>query len=185
LGITRPLGILRTPILLWIYLSTAGWHLRNVRVYVLWLLLTPLPFLLYLARMGQVTGDWLAPLHAQQPFFRGFAWPWITLFAPISPHPLLTPLEQFFVILFLVVALIACWRLPTAAYGLFVFVQILPFLFTGTLTSSLRYILVAVPVFIVLAQWGKVPLIDRLFQAFFFAVQIVLMIGWTQFYFIG
>ncbi len=100
------------------YLSRAGWRLRNVRANVLWLLLTPLPFLLYLAWMEQATGDWLAPLNAQQPFFRGFAWPWITLFAPISPHALITPLEQFFVTLFLVVAFIACWRLPSAAYGL-------------------------------------------------------------------
>jgi hypothetical protein len=98
---------------------------------------------------------------------------------------LITPLEQIFVALFLVVALVACWRLPSAAYGLWVLTLILPFLFTGTTTAALRYILVAAPVYIVLAQWGKNVLVDRLLQTFFFAIQIVLMVAWSQFYFLG
>jgi hypothetical protein len=185
LGITRPLGILMTPILVWLYLSAMQWRLRAVRANVLWLLLAPLPFLLYLAWMGQATGDWLAPLHAQQPYFRGFAWPWTTLFAPTHPHPILTPLEQFFVSCFLVIGVVACWRLPSAAYGLWVWALTLPFLFTGTTTSSLRYIMVAIPVYVVLAQWGRIVVLDRLLQLLFFAIQIVLMVAWSQFYFIG
>ena len=185
LSITRPLGILMTPVLLWMLLSAAQWRLGKLRANAIWLLLAPLPFLLYLAWMGQATGDWLAPMHAQQPFFRGFAWPWTTLFAPAHAHPLITPLEQILVGLFLVVAVIACWRLPSAAYGLWVLALTLPFLFTGTTTSSLRYILVAVPVYIVLAQWGRFALLDRLLQTLFFALQIVLMVAWSQFYFIG
>ena len=185
LSITRPLGVLITPALAWIYLSSLDWRIREVRANVLWLLLAPVPFLLYLAWMGQATGDWLAPLNAQQAFFRGFAWPWQTLFAPAHPHPLITPLEQFFLALFLIVATIACWRLPSAAYGLWVWALTLPFLFTGTTTSSLRYIVVAFPVYIVLAQWGKHVVLDRLLQLLFFAIQIVLMVAWSQFYFIG
>jgi hypothetical protein len=185
LTITRPLGILIAPILLWIYLSKAGWRISNVRANVIWLFMIPLPFLLYLAWMGQQTGDWLAPLHAQQPYFRGFAWPWTTLISPNYANAPLTQLEQLFVGFFLVVAFVACWRLPTAAYGLWVFALTLPFLFTGILSSSLRYILVATPVYIVLAQWGRVTMLNSLFQALFFAIQVVLMIAWSQFYFIG
>lgn len=185
MSITRPLGVLMTPTLLWLYLSTAGWNVRQVRANALWLLLAPLPFLLYLAWMGQATGDWLAPLNAQQTFFRGFAWPWQTLLTPTYPHPIITPLEQFFVGLFLVVAIVACWRLPSVAYGLWVVALTLPFLFTGTTTSSLRYIVVAAPVYLVLAQWGKVAALDRLLQTLFFAIQIVLMVAWSQFYFVG
>lgn len=185
LSLTRPLGILITPILLWMYLSAVGWRIRNLRPTILWLFLTPLPFLLHLTWMGQVTGDWLAPLHAQQPYERTFTLPWQTLLAPAFPDPWRTPLEQGFVLIFLVVAVIACWRLPSAAYGLWVLALILPFLFTGITSSALRYILVAVPVFVVLAQWGKRPEVDRLCQTLFFAIQIVLMVAWSQFYFIG
>ncbi len=185
LSITRPLGILIAPVLLWLYLDAARWRVANVRASVLWLLLVPLPFLLHLAWLGRATGDWLAPLTAQQPFFRGFAWPWTTLLTPTHPHPLLTPLEQLLVTGFLVVAVIGLWRLPSVAYALWVVALTLPFLFTGTTTSSLRYILVAVPVFVVLAQWGRFALVDRLLQGVFFALQVVLMIAWSQFYFIG
>jgi hypothetical protein len=185
LGITRPLGVLMTPVLLWLYFSAIQWRIGSVRANILWLLLAPLPFLLYLAWLGQATGDWLAPLNAQQPFFRGFAWPWTTLLDPTHTHPLLTPIEQSFLTLFLVVGLVACWRLPSAAYGLWVLALILPFLFTGTVTSSLRYILVAAPVYVVLAQWGRFAMLDRLLQMLFFAIQIVLMVAWSQFYFVG
>jgi hypothetical protein len=185
LGITRPLGVLLIPILGWIYLSAAGWRLSNLRFNLLWLLLAPLPFLLYLAWMGQATGDWLAPLNAQQAYFRGFAWPWETLLTPAYPDQWLTPLGQIFVLLFLVLGAIACWRLPSAAYGLWVLALIMPALFTGIMTSSLRFLLVAAPGFIVLAQWGKIPLLDRLCQSLFFALQIALMVAWSQFYFVA
>jgi hypothetical protein len=174
-----------TPVVLWIYLSAAQWRIRNLRANGLWLLLAPLPFLLYLAWMGQTTGDWLAPVNAQQAYFRGFAWPWTTFFAPNYAQAYLVSLEQVFVGFFLVVAIAAFWRLPNAAYGWWTLALIVPFLFTGALTSSLRYVLVAAPVYIVLAQWGRSPLLDRLLQTLFFAIQIVLMIAWSQFYFIG
>lgn len=185
LSITRPLGVLIAPVLLWLYLTSINWRMGNLRANVLWLLLIPVPFLLHLAWLGLATGDWLAPLNAQQPYFRGFAWPWTTLLAPTHSQPLITPLEQFFLWLFIVVGVVCCWRLPSAAYGLWVMALILPFLFTGTVTSSLRYILVAVPVYVVLAQWGRVTLLDRLLQFTFFAIQVVLMVAWSQFYFVG
>lgn len=184
LSLTRPLGVVMTPILLWFYLSAIGWQWRQIRVNVLWLGLAPLPFLLYLGWLGWMTGDWLAPINAQQPFFRGFAWPWQTLIEPINAQSRLISLEQFFVVGFLIVAIVSFWRLPNMAYGLWVIGLIMPFLFTGTLTSALRYILVAAPVFIVLAQWGKHALVDRLLQPTFFALQIMLMVAWSQFYFI-
>jgi hypothetical protein len=185
LGITRPLGIMMTPILFWFYLSAAGWRIQNLRAGGLWLFLAPVPFLIHLGWMGLATGDWLAPMHAQQAYFRGFAWPWTTLFAPNHSQPWITPLEQAFIMLFLVVALVACWRLPSAGYGLWVLALILPFLFTGITVSALRYVLVAVPVYVVLAQWGRVNTLDTLLQMLFFAIQIVLMVAWSQFYFIA
>lgn len=185
LGITRPLGVLIAPVLLWLYLSAAQWRFRNVRASVLWLFLIPVPFLLFLAWLGFVTGDWLAPMNAQQAFFRGFAWPWTTLLTPAYTHPVITPLEQFTIAAFLVVAVISWWRLPSMAYGLWVWALILPFLFTGTTTSSLRYILVAFPVYVVLAQWGRIAVVDHLLKTLFFAIQVILMIAWVRWYFIA
>jgi MFS family permease len=184
-GIARPLGVLLVPVLLWMALDMAGWRVNRLRINMAWLLLAPLPFLLYLAWMASATGDWLAPMHAQQSYFRDFAWPWQSLFAPKHAQPLLRPLEQFFLVLFLVAGIVALWRLPSAAYGLWVWASILPFLFTGTTVSSMRYVLGAVPVYIVLGLWGRNALLDRLLQNTFFAMQIVLMVAWSQFYFVG
>lgn len=185
LSITRPLGVLITPLLAWLYLSSVDWRFDKLRADFLWLLLTPLPFLLYLGWIGQNTGDFFAPVSAQQAFFRGFAWPWQTLLAPTNANLLMTPLEQVFVLLFLVIAVIACRRLPSAAYGLWVIALILPPLFTGAMTSFLRYILVAFPVFMILAQWGVRPAFDRFLQILLLALQIVLMVAWSQFYWVA
>lgn len=185
LTITRPLGILIVPLLVWLYLSRAQWRFSQVRAGLLWLLLPPLPFLLYLAWIGQNTGNYLAPLSAQQAYFRAFAWPWQTLVQPVYANLLMTPLEQGAALLFFVAALVACWRLPSAAYGLWALALIAPPLFTGTMTSFSRYILVAFPVFVVLAQWGARPTFDRFAQILLFALQVVLMVAWSQFYWVA
>ena len=185
LGITRPLGVLIAPVLVWLYMSSVEWRIDKIRANFLWLLLTPLPFLLYLVWIGQATGDFLAPVSAQQAFFRGFAWPWTTLLAPTKANFLMTPLEQSSVVLFLAVAVIACWRLPSAAYGLWVMALILPPLFTGTMTSFLRYLVVMVPIFVVMAHWGARPAIDRILQTVMLALQVVLMVAWSQFYWVA
>ena len=185
LGVTRPQGILIIPVLGWLYLTSIGWRLNKLRPSLLWLLIAPLPLLSFLGWVGQATGDFLAPISAQQTWKKVFAMPWTTLFAPLFPHPQITPLEQAAVLLFLVVAVIACWRLPSAAYGLWVLALILPALFTGILTSSLRYVVVCIPVFIVLAQWGARPTFDRILQMLFFAIQVALMVAWSQFYWVA
>jgi hypothetical protein len=184
LGITRPQGVLIIPLLIWIYFAACGWRLQNLRRDFAWLLLAPLPFLLFLAWIGQMTGNFLAPMQGQQAYGRTFTWPWITLVAPESPS-LLTPLEQVLVLLIIVAALVACWRLPSLAYGGWVFAVILPFLFTGVLWGSLRFLLGASPAFVVLALWGTRPVIDRFLQTLFFAIQIVLMVAWSQFYWVA
>ena len=105
--------------------------------------------------------------------------------APTKANFLMTPLEQFGVVLFLAVAVIACWRLPSAAYGLWVMALILPPLFTGTMTSFLRYLVVMVPIFVVMAHWGARPAIDRILQTVMLALQVVLMVAWSQFYWVA
>lgn len=185
LGVTRPQGILILPVLGWLYLTSIGWRLNRLHPSLLWLLITPIPLMLFLGWVGQATGDFLAPISAQQTWKKVFAMPWTTLFAPLFPNPQITPLEQAAVLLFIIVAVIACWRLPSAAYGLWVLGLILPALFTGILTSSLRYVVVCIPVFIVLAQWGARPTLDRILQMLFFAIQVALMVAWSQFYWVA
>ncbi len=184
-AVTRPLGILILIPLGWMYLEAAGWRLRGLRADAIWLLLAPLGFVAHLANLYRVTGDWLAFVHVQQAWFRGAAWPWETLLDPVYPNVLMTPLEQVLVVMVLVGGVMALFRLPSAAYGLYTLAIAVPPLFTGTLTSSARYHTALFPVMILLAAAGRHRSLDAIIQALFFAAQIVLMIAWSQFYWVA
>ncbi|HXF62153.1 MAG TPA: mannosyltransferase family protein [Caldilineaceae bacterium] len=185
LGATRPLGVLIVAPLAWMMVEAAGGRLRGLGREVLWLLITPLGLFAHLTHMYLLTGDFLAPMRVQQAFFRGAATPWQTLLHPVNAGILMTQLEQALTVLFLVGGVYACFRLPSAAYGLYTLSLVLPPLFTGTLTAVARYYMVAFPVFILLAASGRHPVIDRLLQTLFFAIQIVIMVAWSQFHFVA
>jgi hypothetical protein len=185
LGATRPLGVLIGLPLFWLYLDAAGWRLRAIRWDVLWLLLVPAGFLAHLWHIYAISGNWLAPIYAQQAFFRGATTPWTTLLDPVNPNIFLIQLEQVLTLVFLAGSIIACFRLPSAAYGLYGLMLVVPPLFTGTLTSNIRFYVTVFPVFILLALAGRSPLLDRPLQTLFFAVQIVLMVAWSQFYWVA
>jgi len=184
-GLTRPLGVLIVPALLWLYLDSIQWRWRAIRANVLWIVAAPLGMLAHLAYLYTLTGDFLAPLTVQAAFFRKATWPWITVFVPVDYSPLTGFIEQFVIVLFVVVAVIACWRLPSAAYGLFALGQIVPSLFTGLLSSQLRYNMAAITPFVLLALWGRHPVLDRLIQVLFFALQVLLMAAWSRFYWVA
>ncbi len=183
-GLTRPLGMLLVPALLWLYLDSIQWRWRSIRANVLWIVAAPLGILAHFTYLYFLTGDFLAALTNQASFAKQAAWPWTTLFAPINYNLLTGPVEQTTTILFLVAAVVACWRLPSMAYGLFALSQILPSLFTATLASQVRYNMLAVVPFVLLALWGRHPVLDRLIQFAFFALQVLFMAAWSQFYWV-
>lgn len=185
LALTRPLGILALPALLWIYLDSIGRQPRRIGWGLLWLLLVPTGLLLHLARLYQLTGDFLAPISVQQTYDRAMRWPWQTWLDPINPNYALTPQERVFILIFLVCAVIALVRLPSPGYGLYALALIGVPLFTGTLYGTLRFIMVAFPVYVILAQAGRHPLIDRTLQWGMFALQVLLMIAWSRFYWVA
>ena len=117
-------------------------------------------------------------------YFRGFAWPWTTLLTPTQFNQLSGPPEQVGTVLFLIVAIVALFRLPSPAYGLFALAIMAPALFTGTLTSVLRYNMMALAVLIMLGRWGRYRHVDRLIQISFFALQVLFVAAWSQFYWV-
>ena len=183
-ALTRPLGVLITPVLLWLYMDSIQWRWRMIRANVLWTLAAPVGTLAYFAYLYTLTGDFLAPLTVHAAFSHSASWPWATLFAPEHYSQLTGVAEQLIIILFLVAAVVACWRLPSAAYGLFALSQIVPTLFAGKLVSQLRYNMVALVPFVLLALWGRNRVLDRTIQIIFFALQVLLMAAWSRFYWV-
>ena len=183
-GLTRPLGIFLVPALLWLYLDSVQWRRRAIHANVLWIVAAPLGLLAHFSYLYILTGDFFAALTNQGAWDKQAAWPWTTLVAPINYNLLSGPTEQITTLLFLTAAVVACWRLPSAAYGLFALSQILPSLLTATLSSQVRYNMLAVVPFVLLAQWGRYRQVDQLIQIVFFALQVLFMVAWSQFYWV-
>ncbi len=183
-GLARPTGIFIVPALVWLYLDDIHWRFGDIRPNIGWLLAAPLGVIAHLTYLYMLTGDFLAPMYAQQAFFRGFAWPWTTILTPINHNPLSGPPEQVGTVLFLVLAVVAMFRLPSAVYGLHALAIMIPSLFTGTLTSQLRYNMMALAVLILLARWGRHRNVDWLIQIVFFALQVMFMVAWSRFYWV-
>ncbi len=187
LTLTRPLGILIAVPLAWQYAQAAQWNFRNVRLNAAWFALMPAAFLALCYWQYTLTGDFLATLHHHAAWARGFAWPWTTLLHPFESllYRYSTPLEQGLTVLFVAGALLALWRLPTPSLGLYALLLIAPPLFTGQLTSTARYDLVVVPVFVVLAQLGKHPTLDRAITLLAATAQALLFLAWCRFYWVA
>jgi hypothetical protein len=185
LTLTRPLGILIAVPLAWQYAEAAGWSVRRVRWDAAWFLLLPASFLAFCYWQYTLTGDFLATIHTRQAWARGFAWPWQTLLRPVEAVAYITPLEQVLTVVFVGGALLALWRLPSASLGVYALLLIAPPLFTGQLISTTRYYAVVVPVFVVLAQLGKHPSVDRAITILAAMAQALLFFVWCLFYWVA
>jgi uncharacterized membrane protein len=132
-----------------------------------------------------LTGDPLAPLHAVQAWGRNYAPIWRAVFSPQPIFPHLTHIEQIIIIAWILLAVYALFRLPSLAYGVYAILLIVPEIIHGTLLSTIRYDLVAFPVFIMLGLLGRNLSFHKTISVVFFTLMIILMALWSQFYWIA
>ncbi len=183
LSLTRPLGVLVSIPLFWMYLEAAEWKLSGIKANVLWFLLIPTGLLTFFFYAYHLTGDFLAPMHAQKAWQKVFVMPWSTILHPFGGSAHLKRIDQVFVILFLAGAVVSLRKLPSAAYGIYTLLLVLPPLTSGTLISTTRYSLVVFPVFIMFALLGRrFDPADQAVKIVFLSLQIMFMIAWSQFY---
>jgi hypothetical protein len=187
LALSRPPGILALPAVGWMYLEQRDWKLSRSDRQILWLGLIPAGLAVFLWIGYDLTGDWLAPIHAQQAWQRQLTWPWVTLFAPTDhSRPHFEQMEWVALVGFLVLSVYALVRLPSRSYGIFALLLLVPSLTSGSLTSVMRIAGTSFPVFLALALLsGRWPFLDRLIWVVFLALQAVLFAGWSQFYWAG
>jgi len=187
LALSRAPGILALPALAWMYLEQRDWKLSRLDRQILWLGLIPAGLAVFLWIGYDLTGDWLAPIHAQQAWQREFTWPWVTLIAPPdNSRPHFEQMEWIALISFLALSVYALVRLPSRSYGIFALLLLVPSLTSGSLTSVMRIGGTSFPVFLALALLGgRWPFLDRLMWVGFWALQAVQFAGWSQFYWAG
>lgn len=185
LSLTRPTGALILVPMVWMYLESLGWDWRRVRRGVMWLLLIPAGFLVLLTGVYAITGDPLATIHAHQAWGRTATSPWRTIVAPSDFIPYITPTERVLTIGFILIGCLALFVLPSASYGAFSLLSMVPILLSGTLLSAARFCVVLFPVFIVMAKLGKWKTVDRLIMVLSITMQTLFMAAWCQFYWVG
>lgn len=185
---TRVVGVLILVPLFLEYLRVKKYDLRKFDLNVLWFLIVPSGILLYFYYMQVLTGDFFAALKVQNAWGRRVAGPIASLLFPTSFKQYVTPTDQFFMISGLVLSVQMLFeklkRVPHL--GLYSLLLIIPTLFTGTLDSSTRYLLVAFPLFLYWvyvshkAKWATIVLLVVLMIA-----QMAYFGMFTQFYWVG
>jgi Mannosyltransferase (PIG-V) len=184
LALARPPGVLIAVPLCWMYLESVGWRPSKIRANVLWLALVPSGLLAFLFYAYRMTGDFLAPVHAQGGWGKTLTAPWTTLLQPFGGDFYVTSFERVLAVVFIALAVVALFKLPSAAYGVYALLLIAPPLTSGTLVSTSRYCVVVFPAFVVLAALGRHPLADDALKLALFGLQVWLFVGWSQSYWV-
>ncbi len=184
LAITRPQGVLIAVPLVWLYLSSRQWKLREIRLDSAWLGLIPVSIGLHLFALYQKTGFLFAPIVAQKAWERDGNLLSDTLTILQSPEMKTRQIDLLIWIVFLAVTLIAMWRLPSRSYGVYALLQIFLPVSSGSVFSFGRFALVIFPTFIMLARLLSRRSLAWMVTAIFFALQVIYFLGWVNYYWI-
>ncbi|MEM2916222.1 MAG: hypothetical protein QXT19_02605 [Candidatus Woesearchaeota archaeon] len=177
LSICRYIGFIAVLPLFFEYLKEKNFKLRGIKPDVLFLLLLPAGFLIYMFFLYHLTGDPLAYFHAQKsgwgfevsnPLGHLFSMPeypsqWVAKAAIIAGLAL-------FVVFFR--------KLRFSYWFLGVYSILVP-LSTGAIPGTLRYFAPIFPLFILFAKLGKNNYVNQLLTVVFALLQGFLMMFWT------
>jgi Mannosyltransferase (PIG-V) len=167
-AMTRQVGLLLVLPFAWEYAKAAGWKVRGLRFSALAVVLIPCGVLLFMAWLWHSMGDPLAFLHAEKSWHRALTPPWDTLAAGVAgmwrmPDTIswvrsLADLGA--VVLFAALIVVGARRQPVGYTLYSAGAWLLPLLLPTSgwsLESDARYMMAAIPCFIVLAALGKRP----------------------------
>lgn len=207
-GLTRPVGLIVAPMLAleWLRRRRAGAggyrqepeqerpHLATALAAVV---AAPAGLGAYMAYLWRAFGDPLAFARASAAWERQPQAPGDTIAGLLHTPPggwlhalragtlpLNDWLDLAFVLFFLLAAFILLYRRQWVE-GIFVWLGVMLPLSTGLLMSQRRYVWVLFPVYILLAQWGRRPWMDRLLTAVFLALQIVFVVLFANGYWVA
>lgn len=198
---TRLAGILLGVAFAYEYLRQRGFSLRRIRPDAAAVALVPAGLAAYALYCARVFGDPLYFLEAQRHWFRdGYQWPWTTvrqvtdliaeyppLMWPDTVRNIINLTAVLGVLVLLVLALVGPWRLGRDQVYLVIFAGIVimlpvisPIHHLWPLSSSWRFVLECLPVFLVLARMGRDPRFDRIYLAAALALQGAMIVTFVQ-----
>ncbi|MBV8203420.1 MAG: hypothetical protein JO195_00155 [Candidatus Eremiobacteraeota bacterium] len=153
------------------YEAWSGWRERRGTTLtrgVIGAALVPTGLLAYMAYLGALVGDPLNFMHVQDNWGRHLAPPWMSIINTvhaIAQNPLASSdsvnhmIELAFTLLFLVLMVVA-FRTLRPSYSWYFAASLLVPMCTSSLMSMPRFVLVIFPAFMLLAVWGRNPLVN-------------------------
>ncbi len=184
--LTRTQGILVYGALVWLYLSSRGWRLREIRWDAGWLALAPAALLVHIYSLYRITGSPLAFVAAQVAWGRNkyglFEGLWMQINAPALD---VYKLDAFWMLLFLACGIYMLWKWQNKVYGLYTLLAVIMPVSTGVFISGTRYMIVVFPAFLLLGEKIKNPDAFRLVQALCFTLQILYFAAWANYYWVA
>ncbi len=183
-AVSRPVGLGLAAPLAYGYMAERNWNFQSIRLDVLWFLITPLAYVLFLYHIDQVTGDFSTTFRVQQAWDRHFSMPWKTLINPYGWNIYHTPVQQLITLIVFYGTYLAFRYLPDKSLPIMVVVILLPIFFTGRLSSCIRYYLMAFPVFMAYVVWLKKEKHLQILLLSAGLLQLVYFMGWARFYWI-
>ncbi len=195
---TRQMGLFLALPFAYDYLTAIRWRPRAIRFGAAAILLIPTGLLLFMAWLWHSMGDPLAFLHAEKYWGHSFMLPWSTIASAIPAilHenylPLLykDALDLMMVVVFLALIIIGAFgvfgaqrqRLGDTAYSAAIWLLAICYPAVGwALQSDARYMLLAIPCFVTLAQLGR----RRWLHALILIVWLLLLLVTTQYFLRG
>jgi hypothetical protein len=158
-GAARPTGILLWPLLAWLWWSDYKDKPKPMRELLSILFIPPLGLILFSVHLYFRTGNPLIWLSGQSAAGRGLVSPNNLLWAYtknifVKGDYWLKHLAEMAALLFVIVLLPKLKKIHSA-YAVYAFLNLLPSLFSNTLTSVQRFILVIAPLFVAVALQRK------------------------------
>jgi hypothetical protein len=182
---TRYEGLFLLPALLIFYWQCS--QPFKLRPNILWLLLAPTGLLAFMAYLYAITGNALAFVDAQEAWKvrRGFFLRPLAEFI-VSPSELSAGwnfrLLNFIAAMMALLCAVVWLRRREWAWAFYILVSVITPLSTATLEGHARYVAVLFPVFVMLAIWGRAPLLDQTIRTVFL-VLLTLMTTFFGFFF--
>ena len=185
-AVTRGQGIAIAAPLVWLYMEAHRWRLKDIRPDILWLGLLPVGLLAHLFYGYLVSGDFLAPMHAQAAWGRWTGDWWNNLQLQLN-GPGLDPFKLDFVllILFLILTLMMFRKPSLRAYSIYSLLLLALPVATALFVSISRYLAIIFPVFLYLGHILTEERSYRLVCTVSFALQVVYFVGFVNYYWIA
>lgn len=194
LSLTRSNGVVILLPMLYEYLKTKHFNLRNIKRDISFLSLIPFGLFVFMGYCYYLTGDYLEYAHAKEAGWKmALGNPLENIYLSLFSKSIPLVFNAVFAIIVIMVLLLFCKKIGFS-YWLYGMLSIfIPLIYgvgkvgsavtirpvVGSMTGTTRFALVIFPFYILFARWGRHRYIDQIFTILLSILQGFLMVFWA------